>query len=723
MSPIEFFAKELAPSKRRIDEAARTAIKATMTAGLAAIAQTVGPFGPLFAFRIGQPGISLGLFEGAIAIGCAAIMQAAIVPITGKLLDYPGLLMAFVFLTFATIGYFLSNIKLFLVFALIAIATITTVYVGIFEPGSIGWGSTYTFDGILLATLVLVLIDTWLWPSPPEPRLIELLADDLERMRRRLEAVGEHYLNPLVAPLPAPEVTSMLARNLALWNAVKEHTKPTSAELAIILNTIFTCEHLYLEVERLAVLTEGLRSPELELSYHEELQWVFAALDRALAEKREQVLNYPNSSATLSQRTRGMQISIQRLSDASVLALQDSGGLPNLAPEAATFSEFISGLLEIDQLLHLPDRTAPLVSAEADAKTGSESLIDPAAFRFAVKLGTATTLGLLVGLTSQRYDIQTILWSVVVTGSPNEYGAVIRKTALRLVGCIVGGLAALASMIIVSQHFDSLPPYLIAIFVMIMASTYVAQSDEWLGYAGIQAGITFVICYVGLGPTSDIYRPLWRFWGIVLGVLTTGFVFLVIRPEYASDKVVGALAKLTRATRDFAKQVTEESTTEPDLWEAERRISGAVVEVFNLADQSRLEGRRGANNRAAAIEAVYLLIRIAYRFELIARVGGASAETGISYETSRRLNLEKAFCRALDIHIVRLEQESGESLATLVPIQPYHLDDELSAIQERYFTPASIASATLLNSYRRLSILLKDLDNSLSRIELPELTS
>ena len=91
-----------------------------------------------------------------------------------------------------------------------------------------------------------------------------------------------------------------------------------------------------------------------------------------------------------------------------------------------------------------------------------------------------------------------------------------------------------------------------------MFSTYVAQSSEWLGYAGIQTGITFLICYVGLAPSSDIYRPLWRFWGIVLGVLTTGFVFLFLWPEYASDKVIESLDKLIRTTLAFGKEVAEE---------------------------------------------------------------------------------------------------------------------------------------------------------------------
>ena len=73
--------------------------------------------------------------------------------------------------------------------ALVTIATITTVYVGIFRPGSIGWGSTYTFDGILAATLVMVALDIY-WPSLPEPRLLESITADLTGTRRRLKSTA-----------------------------------------------------------------------------------------------------------------------------------------------------------------------------------------------------------------------------------------------------------------------------------------------------------------------------------------------------------------------------------------------------------------------------------------------------------------------------------------------------------------------------------------------------
>ena len=196
------------------------------------MAQTLGPFGALFAFRIGQPGISLGLFEGGLIIFVAAAMQAAIVPITGKLLDYPGLIMAFLFVVFAPVGYLLSNTRLFLILALVAVGTITTVYGGIFAPGTIGRGSTYTFDGILIASIVMVAIDAWIWPSPPEPRLLEAIAADFDLSRSRLHIVGLHYLEPAAEPLPPTQLASRLAPNLVLLKSVEEHQHSAPVHLA-----------------------------------------------------------------------------------------------------------------------------------------------------------------------------------------------------------------------------------------------------------------------------------------------------------------------------------------------------------------------------------------------------------------------------------------------------------------------------------------------------------
>ena len=713
----------MAPSHRRIVEAARNATKATITTGLAATMQIAGPFGPLFAFRIGQPGISLGLFEGAIAIAFAAVMQAAIVPITGKLLDYPGLVMAFLFVVFAVIAYFLSNTRLFLIFGLVAVGTITTVYVGIFEPGQIGWGATYTFDGILVATLVMVVIDTLIWPSPPEPRLLESIAADLERVRARLELVGRSYLDPFAAPLAAPQVTSMLARNLALLKSAKEQTKPTPQRLAALIDAVMTAEHAYLEVERLAVLADEPVRDEITENHREEIELALRALDKAFAQRSQDILAGLPDEQGSAEWVSDLRVAIHRLSQLSANTLPASD---EVMPSGLFNSlGFIGGLEAIGNLLDSRERptgSAPAEPTGVEADLEPRPFFDPAAFRFSVKLGAAITLGLLVGLTTQRADLQTILWSIAVAGQPNQYGAVVRKTILRLGGCIFGGLAALAAMILVSQNFDSLPPYLVAIFAVTMFSTYVSQSSEWLGYAGIQAGITFLICYVGLAPTSDVYKPLWRFWGIVLGVLTTGFVFLLLWPEYASDKVIESLEKLMRTTLAFGTEVAEGRITEERITAVERRLSANLLEVLNMADQARLEGRRGATNSAAAIEAASILVRIAYRFEIIARerIAGSSVLQPKKI-LEHQATFEQACCAALEIQLARLGRgDSREHLAqsSAAPIVDLAaIPDDFAAAETTHLSPENqILLARQLETYRRLPILILSLDSSLSKI-------
>jgi uncharacterized membrane protein YccC len=724
-----FFARELAPSRRRILEAARNATKATLTTGLAATMQILGPFGPLFAFRIGQPGISLGFFEGAVTIICAAAMQAAIVPITGKLLDSPGLILAFLFVVFALIAYLLSNTRLFLPLALAAVGTITTVYVGIFEPAQIGWGSTYTFDGILVATLVMVAIDTSIWPSSPEPRLLESIAADLARTRERFELVGRRYLDPFSAPLPTPLAKSRLTPNLVLLKSVEEHTKPTPQRLAALLNAVMTSERAYLEVERLAVLADQPVADEIRQSHEQEIEIALKILDTAFTETMNDILAGIPAAENSAQWVSDLGVTIRHLNELSARTPPATGETTGF--ETLNFLGFVGGLEAIANLLE-PHEWSPGSTAvegiEAEDDGEPHPFIDPARFRFSVKLGAAITLGLLVGLTTQRADLQTILWSIAVAGQPNQYGAVVRKTILRLAGCIVGGLATLAAMLIVSQNFDSLPPYLLAIFAVTMFSTYVAQSSEWLGYAGIQAGLTFLICYVGLAPASDIYRPLWRFWGIVLGVLTTGFVFLFLWPEYASDKVIESLAKLMRTTLALGREVAEKRITEERIPAVERRLSTNLFEALNLADQARLEGRRGSANSAAAIEAAATVIRIAYRFRIIARARLAGSEAALPHDAQEHCAaLEQEYCAALESQLGKCESigvpeefAASSGAARQSAVDPARAIQELATggISESTGRSVRVDSdlATQLESYRRLPILLASLDTALSKI-------
>lgn len=235
-----------------------------------------------------------------------------------------------------------------------AVGTITTVYVGIFEPGQIGWGSTYTFDGILVATLVMVVFDTLIWPSPAEPRLLESIAADLERISGHFRLVGKRYLDPFADPLPASQVTSILARNLALLKSVEEHTKPAPERLASLLHAVMTAEHVYLEVERLAVLADEPVSDRVRQHHREELELALQTLEKALTATTEDILAGLDGRRSSAKSISDMRMTIQSLGE---LAKQATAVSDEFTPAGlSNFLGFLDGLEAIGNFLESRER-------------------------------------------------------------------------------------------------------------------------------------------------------------------------------------------------------------------------------------------------------------------------------------------------------------------------------------------------------------------------------
>src|SRR5262249_21376868 len=137
--------------------------------------------------------------------------------------------------------------------------------------------------GILLATIVMVSLDTLIWPSPLEPKLLESIAANLTLTRERFASVGRRYLDPVSTRLPAPSTKSWLAPTLALLNSVEEQMKPTPQRLAVLLDAVMTSEHVYFEVERLAVLAEEPIADGVRQKYTKEIENSLGVLDAALA--------------------------------------------------------------------------------------------------------------------------------------------------------------------------------------------------------------------------------------------------------------------------------------------------------------------------------------------------------------------------------------------------------------------------------------------------------
>ena len=115
---------------------------------------------------------------------------------------------------------------------------------------------------------------------------------------------------------------------------------------------------------------------------------------------------------------------------------------------------------------------------------------------------------------------------------------------LRIAGAVIGGTVSLLVIIIVSPNFESLPTYMLAAFAVFFPFAYASLGNARMSYAGKQMGVIFSLVFVGLSPSVNIYEPLWRIWGVLLGDFVVATVFFTLWPEYAGNSLLPRLKKV-----------------------------------------------------------------------------------------------------------------------------------------------------------------------------------
>ncbi|MBV8451460.1 MAG: hypothetical protein JOZ29_04210, partial [Deltaproteobacteria bacterium] len=159
----------------------------------------------------------------------------------------------------------------------------------------------------------------------------------------------------------------------------------------------------------------------------------------------------------------------------------------------------------------------------------------------------------------------------------------------------------------------------------------------------------------------------------------------------------------------------------------ERRLSTNLLQLLNLADQARLEGRRGSDNSAAAIDAATVLIRIAYRFQVIARERLLGSKVTPPQNIRELCTvLESRYCAVLEYELQKLKsigrpQQSSSTAPTMPTIELAPMNEAVTAeLAESADLSAYIHSNLVpqIESYRRLPVLLRRLDMALSKIAI-----
>ena len=540
--------------------------------------------------------------------------------------ETPWLMLPFIFVWISFSSYVGATRKLGVGMLVIQIVCLITFYGVIFSPKEIGWNAAASFDGSAIAFAVTVLFDNWLWPDPGEPILIESLRASVARARSQLLGASNFFLTRESVPRPPlPAPTSDLPAHMALLNQVlaegaSEHRR------AILLAAITRAARISLEMDRLITAARENLPREIRTLLSREIQVavnaIAAALDEISHNLPARIIVGADEQAPATREH--LRLAMDNLA-ARVVQVRAAYIGTSSPEEIENFAEFIDSLAvltkHIERPLDEPPRpptTDPSNNA-VPRNSAVSRLNDPAdraLVRYCLKVGLCTVVGYLIGLISQRPDLFIILMTVITTATPT-YGATLHKMYLRIAGAIIGGTVSLLAIIIVSPNFDTLPVYMLAAFAVFYPFAYSSLGNARMSYAGKQMGIIFSLVFIGLTPSDNIYEPLWRIWGVLLGDLVVATVFFILWPEYAGDSLVPRLRRVLANMLALAPSGSA-SSSEDKILKTNSETMRVLTEFLEIADDARMEGRTCAVYHDGIVEAAGTLRRIANRLSSIA---------------------------------------------------------------------------------------------------------
>jgi uncharacterized membrane protein YccC len=619
-------ARELAPSARKIRTALRISTIVTIAIGLDASCHVNTQLGAVIVWLLAGAGPMISIRKALawqIAVMVALITS---VVMARAFAETPWLMLPFVFVWISFSTYVGTTRKLGVGLVVIQIVCLITFYGVVFGPQEIGWNAAASFDGSAIAFGVIVLFDNWLWPDPGEPILLESLGASVARARSQLLGASNFFLAGESVPRPpSPAMTSDLPAHMALLDqalaeGASEHRR------AILLAAITRAARIGLEVDRLITTVRENLPREIRTMVRGEIQRAVNALAAALDEISHKLSARIVAGAdeqAPATRTE-VRLAMDNL-DARVIEIRPAYIGKTSPAEIENFAEFIDSLAVLTRPIERPldEPPRPPTTDPSNRAVGRNSAVprlsdpaDPAVVRYCLKVGLCTVVGYIIGLITQRPDLFIILVTVITTATPT-YGATLHKMSLRIAGAIIGGAVSLLAIIIVTPNFETLPTYMLAAFAVFYPFAYCSLGNARMSYAGKQMGIIFSLVFVGLSPSNNIYEPLWRIWGLLLGDFVVAMVFFTLWPEYAGDSLVPRLRRVLANMLALAPGGSA-STGEDQILKTNSETMRVLTEFLEIAEDARMEGRTCAVYHNGIVEAAGALRRIANRLSSIA---------------------------------------------------------------------------------------------------------
>jgi multidrug resistance protein MdtO len=193
------------------------------------------------------------------------------------------------------------------------------------------------------------------------------------------------------------------------------------------------------------------------------------------------------------------------------------------------------------------DTSAPKASfLSADAFT------NPVHQQFAIKTTAASVICYLVYTALDWQDIHTAMITCYVAALGTA-GETVHKLTLRIVGCLIGALMGVLSLIFIVPSLSDIGQLMALVFGALLLSAWVSSGNERIAYAGIQIGLAFLLTVLhGFSPSTDLGVALDRVLGILLGNLVVYLIFTYVWPVAIADFVRTRIRSLVTGLSNLA---------------------------------------------------------------------------------------------------------------------------------------------------------------------------
>lgn len=221
-----------------------------------------------------------------------------------------------------------------------------------------------------------------------------------------------------------------------------------------------------------------------------------------------------------------------------------------------------------------------------------DAFINPKYSRFAFKTMLATFLCYAFYKATAWDGIYTCMLTCLIVALPS-LGDIKQKSALRLLGCSIGGILTILAVVFVLPHCESIVGFLLVSISIIGLGAWIATGSKRINYAGWQLAFAYILPVCATYDLStDLVNISDRLIGIFVGVIVTIFIHANFWPEIKSRDISDDYEELINLANEkklqnlFSKiRSFQEAQTELVLnenWTCETTSNGKIYPINKI---------------------------------------------------------------------------------------------------------------------------------------------